>query len=112
MVSERLNSKPIGAIINCVRGERGEIDSEDIMKMLELPVYGKVPYDPEVRRSFMQEKVQPVILRKPSTPAVIEFKRIAMKLTGKKMPLKARKESPIKGIFQKIASIFSRKKEA
>ena len=112
MVSERLNSKPIGAIINCVRGERGEIDSEDIMKMLELPVYGKIPYDPEVRRSFMQENVQPVILRKPNAPAVIEFKRIAMKLTGKKTPLKEKKESTVKGIFEKIAAIFGRKKEA
>ncbi len=111
IVSERLNSNPIGTIINCVRGEKGEIDSEDIMKMLELPVYGKVPYDPEVRRSFMQEKVQPTILRTPNAISVVEFKRVAMKITGKKVPLTVKKKSAVKGIFQRITSIFSRKKE-
>ena len=113
IVSERLNSKPIGVIINFVRGEKGEIDSEDIMKMLELPVYGKVPYDTEVRRSFMQEKVQPVILRKPCTPAALEFKKIAMKLTGKKVAMTPHKKSSLEKLIEKIASIFRKKgKEA
>ena len=69
IVAQRLGSKPIGVIINFTRGEKGEIDKEDIMKMLELPVYGIIPFDDEVRKSFMQERVSPVIVRKPDCPA-------------------------------------------
>lgn len=82
IVSQRLGSNPIGIVVNFSMGEKGEIKNDDIMKMLELPVYGTIPYDPEVRRSFMQQNVQPVMVRKPSTPAAIEMRKVAAKIAG------------------------------
>lgn len=112
IVAQRLGSKPIGILINFVRGEKGEIDSEDIMKMLELPVYGMVPYDDEVRKSFMQEKVAPVIVRKPSTPAAIAIQKIALKLSGKQVVFDVpKKQSGFAEFLSKIFSIFRFKKK-
>lgn len=111
IVAQRIGAKPIGIIINFVRGEKGEVNSEDIMKMLELPVYGLVPFDDEVRRSFMQEKIAPVIIRKPSTPASIAIQKIAMKLSGKQVVFEVpKKQSGIGSFFAKLFSIFKKKK--
>lgn len=82
IVAERLNVHPIGIILNLVRNEKGEIKSEELMKMMELPIYGIVPFDDEVRRSFLQEHVMPLVLRKPQAPAAIAIQRLAGKITG------------------------------
>lgn len=107
IVAQRLGSKVIGVVINFVMNEKGEIAKKDISDMLELPVYGNVPYDPEVRKSFMQEKVSPVIVRKPSSPASEEITKVASKLTGLKMP-----QGPVVkkvGFLEKLFSFFKKK---
>ena len=99
IVAQRLGSKPIGVVINFSRGERGEISEEDIMKMLELPIYGLIPFDDEIRKSFMQEKVSPVVVRKPDAPAAVAIQKCAAKLAG----LSVKIESPSKqGFFSRI----------
>lgn len=110
IVSQRLGSSPIGIVVNFHMGEKGEIDQEDIMKMLELPVYGVVPYDPEVRRSFMQQNVQPIMLRKPSSPAAIEMRKVAAKVAGIKaaqFEVKPKKQ----GFLSKLFALFKRDKK-
>ncbi len=105
IVGQRLGSNPIAVVVNFSMGEKGEIANEDIMKMLELPVYGTIPYDPEVRRSFMQQKVQPIILRKPSSPASIAMRKVAARVAG----LKAHElTAPGKkqGFLSKLLAIF------
>ena len=79
------------------------------MKMLELPVYGTIPFDIEVRRSFMQQNVQPVIIRKPTTPAAIEMRKVAAKLAGVKTKefLKGTKKQ---GFLSRLLAKFKRKK--
>lgn len=52
---------------------------------MELPVFGLVPFDAEVRKSFMQQKIAPVIIRKPDSPASVEIQKIASRLTGIKV---------------------------
>ena len=84
IVAQRLGSTPIAVVVNFSMGEKGEISNDDIMRMLELPVYGTVPYDEEVRRSFMQHKVEPIILRKPTSPAAIAMRKVAAKIAGMK----------------------------
>ncbi len=111
IVSQRIGSNPIGIILNFLRGEKGEISDEDIMKMLELPVYGLIPYDGEVRKSYMQESVSPVLIRKPHSPASIAIKKMAAKLSGAKLEagqLKPKKQ----GFFARLFSIFKKKKKA
>jgi len=82
LVAQRLGSNPIGVVVNFSVGEKGEVSSDDIMKMLELPVYGVVPYDPEVRKSFMREKVQRIILSKPKSPAAVAMRKVAARIAG------------------------------
>ncbi len=111
IVAQRLNVQPIGLIINFVRREKGEITSDDMMKMLELPVYGEVPYDDEVRKSFMQENVSPVMIRKPNCPAAVEMQKIASKIGGYSSELKnLRVEKQKKGFLSRIFGFFSRRK--
>lgn len=106
IVAQRLGSKVIGVVINFVMDEKGEISKQEISSLLELPIYGNIPYDPEVRKSFMQAKVYPVIVRKPDAPAVQEIIRVASRLTG----LKAA-DAPVQktGFMAKIMSIFKKK---
>jgi len=106
IVAQRLGSKVIGVVINFVMNEKGEITKNDISNMLELPVYGSVPYDPEVRKSFMQEKVSPVIVRKPDSLASVEVMKIASRITGLKAPEMQAKR---KGFFEKLFSLFRKK---
>lgn len=110
IVGQRIGAKPIGIVINFVRGEKGEIHSDDVMKMLELPVYGLIPYDEEVRKSFMQEKISPVIVRRPSSPASVAIEKIAMKLSGKQVVFEVpKKQSFFSSFFSKLFSFFKRK---
>jgi len=108
IVAQRLGSKVIGVIINFVMSEKGEISKNDIANMLELPVYGNVPYDPEVRKSFMQEKVAPVVVRKPDCPASEEITRIASRITGLKSEAPKAKSA---GFLAQLFSLFKKKKK-
>jgi len=95
IVAQRLNAKPFGVILNMVRGEKGELEKEEVVKIMELPAYGIVPYDPEVRKTFLLKDSKPIILRKPDSPAAKAITQVAMKLGGKKIELEAKK----KGFF-------------
>ena len=108
ITSQRLGKKTIGVIVNMLRGEKGEISDQDIMKMLELPVYGLIPYDEEVRKSFLQEKVSPVMVRKPNCPAALAIQKSAAKLAGLPVKFEAdKKKGP--GIIARILAIFRKK---
>jgi len=115
ITAQRLGAKSIGIILNFVYEEKGEIDRDDIMKMLELPVLASIPYDSEVRRSFMQDRVSPVMLRKPKTPAAIAIQRLAAKLTGpismEDVERAKSKGNIISRFFGAIGGIFKRKKK-
>ncbi len=112
LTAQRLNVRPIGFVTNFVRHEKGEISSEEIMKMLECPLYGEIPYDTEVRRSFMQEKVNPVILRMPNCAAAAAILRLASKLTGKEVTVESKQSQPfIQTLLNTIGSLFKSKKQ-
>lgn len=109
IASQRLGVRVTGVIINFVRGDRGEISADDIMKMLELPSYGIIPYDDEVRKSFMQEKPVPFLVRKSNCPAAVAIRKVAARITGSKVStvdITVKKQS----FFSKLLSIFRRKK--
>lgn len=110
MVAERLGSKPIGVIINSVYGEKGEIPSQDIMRILELPSFGSIPFDPEVRKSFMQEKVLPVVLRAPNAPASKAFRRVAARIAGVEIREEKKEPGAIDRLLNAVAAIFKKKK--
>jgi len=97
-IAQRLGVKTLGIVINCVRHERGEISATEVMKMLELPVLGEIPYDENVRKTFLQKKVKPVMLRVPNSEAAKAIRKIAEKISGTKIALQ-----------QKQIAIFPRK---
>ncbi len=107
IVAQRLNAKPFGVILNMVRGEKGELEKEEVVKIMELPAYGIVPYDPEVRKTFLLKDSKPIILRKPDSPAAKAITQIAMKLGGKRVDLEAEK----KGFFltRLLKKLFGKK---
>jgi septum site-determining protein MinD len=107
LVAQRLGNKVIGIVVNFVMGEKGEISKNETSSILELPVYGVVPYDPEVRKSFMQQKVAPVSIRKSDSIAAQEFQKIASKLTGLKVQETQTKKE---GLFSRILSKFKKKR--
>jgi len=109
IVAQRLNVPPTTVVINLVRKEKGEISKEDVMKILELPVIGEVPYDDEVRKSFLQENVSPLVIRKPKNPASIAIQKIAAKIGGYKIEETAEAAGQEKkGLLARILSIFGR----
>lgn len=110
IVSQRLNRKVIGIVLNLVRGEKGEISDNDVMKMLELPMYGIIPYDSEVRKTFLHEKGGPLLVRAPESPASVAVQKTASKIAGVEISITAEKKpNPISAFFAALFSIFSKK---
>ena len=103
ILAERVKAKPIGFILNMVRGEAGELSREDISKALELPCYGVVPYDSFIRKCLFRKKIQPSVLIDENTPSSKAFKRIASRILG--VELKEEEE----GLLSRILKFFRRR---
>ncbi len=111
IVAQRLNQRVLGVIINKHSGIKGEISEQEIMKMLELPCYGKIPYSDDIRESFLLKKIKPLLAHNPSSPAANSFRSIARKLSGKEVDvLKTEKKGLFAGFFQVLRSILRKKK--
>jgi len=104
IAAQRINAKPVGLIINMYAGLRGEIPEKDIISMLELPLYGVIPYDEEVRKTFYYKKIQPVILRNPDAEASKAIYGTAGKILGIEIDIKKQGG----GFFNWLKRIFSR----
>ena len=110
IVAQRLNAKPFGVILNMVHGEKGELTKNEVMKILELPIYGIVPYDNEIRKTFLLKDSKPVILRAPNSPAPKAFKQTAMKLSGGTIEIRGEERKFF--LFALLEKLFGKKKEA
>ena len=64
---------------------KGEIKEEEIIKMMELPSYGKIPFDEVVRQNFYYKQIIPIIIKQPNIIASLEIKNIALRLLGNKV---------------------------
>ncbi|MEK6902515.1 MAG: cell division ATPase MinD [archaeon] len=106
IVSQRLGSKPIGIVLNMVRFEKGEIGKDEVSRMLELPVYATVPFDDEMRHSFVKDKAMPVMLRNPQARSSIEIQKLAARLAGLPVQMDDHKQSS--GIMAAMMGFFAR----
>jgi septum site-determining protein MinD len=99
---EMLESKPIpiGLIVNKVRNKEYEIKTEEIKHFTQLPIIGMVPEDENVLADFNKKTL--VTFNKKNSPASKVFFKIAAKIAG---------VSYEESFFDKIKSIFGRKKE-
>lgn len=108
-IAQKLKANPIGVVSNKVHREKGEVTKEEIMETLELPCYGEIPYDEEVRKSFYEKRGQPVIIRKPSAPASKAVREIAQKIVGKEASEETENTEEKESIFKRILKkIFKR----
>lgn len=102
IMAQKINAKPVGIIVNMVGHYKGEIKEEDIVKMMELPSYGTIPFDEIVRENFYYKQIIPIIIKTPNTPASIAIKNIAARLLGKEVSTTQEK----KGFFAWLKSLF------
>lgn len=109
IVAERLNQRVLGVIISKFSNLKGEISEKEIMKMLELPSLGKIPYSQDIRQSFLLKNIKPVMLHNPNSPASNAFRKIARKITGKEEKEEDNKKEK-KGLFSFLKRIFSKSK--
>lgn len=112
IVAQRLNQRVLGVIVNKHSDTKGEISENEIMKMLELPSYGKIPYSDEIRESFLLKKIMPVLVHNPSCVSANSFRAVARRISGKEVDtdIKPEKKRLFSGFFSKIKKIFSKKK--
>lgn len=71
----------VGVVINRIRGSRNELSSEEIENLLGVPIIAEIPEDRNIFKSIA--KKQNIFEYAPYSPAAIEIKRLAAKLTGK-----------------------------
>jgi len=111
IVAQRLNQRVLGVIINKHSNTKGEISENEIMKMLELPSYGKIPYSEEIRESFLLKKIKPVLVHNPSCASANSFRSIARRLSGKEVDtnIKTENKSIFSGFLLAIRRIFTKK---
>lgn len=80
IVAERMGSDVIGAIINMVRGVKGELKEDEVSSLLGCPILGKIPDDPAMREMLIAGK--PIVKERPTSPASVAIKKIASDIVG------------------------------
>jgi septum site-determining protein MinD len=108
IVAERLNQRVLGVVLNKVSNVKGEISDKEIMKMLELPCYGNIPYAEDIRQSFLLKKIKPVIIYSSNSTSADAFRAIARKVSGKEVDVNQAQKK--KGFLAFLISLFSSKK--
>lgn len=111
IVAERLNQRVLGVVVNKVSNIKGEITEKEIMKMLELPSYGQIPYSEDVRKSFLLKKIKPVLVHTPNSPSSNSFRYIARKITGIDVDSSKKIIKKKKDFFGFLKNIFKKKKK-
>lgn len=89
-ITKESNVKIIGVVINRIRGNSSEITKDDIESILRVPVIAEIPEDSEVALSIAVK--EPLVRFSPNSPAAIEIKRLAARLSGRKYQEVAKKK--------------------
>ncbi len=80
ILTEVVGGQVLGSIINRVDTEKVDVITKKMEKVLGVKVIGVIPEDPNVRRSAAAKT--PIVVKYPTSPATIAFKRIASDLVG------------------------------
>ncbi|WP_423791909.1 septum site-determining protein MinD [Methanocaldococcus indicus] len=102
-IAKRLGTDIIGAIVNRVSNESTELSVKAIQTILDVPVIGVVPEDPNVRKAAAFGV--PLVVMYPDSPASEAIMQIAAKLIGAKYEPKTKKKKEgfisrfLKGLF-------------
>jgi septum site-determining protein MinD len=105
-IAKRFGTNILGAIVNRTAMEDTELSAKAIETILEVPILGIIPEDPNVRRCAAFG--EPIVLKYPDSPAAQAIMQIAAKLTGAKY---APKETEGKSFIKKfISGLFGGRK--
>ncbi len=91
-LAEQLDRDVLGLVLNSVRGEKSEVDLEDVMDLMETEILGTVPDHPHVREGIALR--EPVVSYKPNSKASMAIEDVAHRLKGD--------EPPRRGLTQRL----------
>ncbi len=80
-VAQDMDKNILGIVVNRVRGRSHELSKDHIEDILGLPVISEIPEDRNIARSIAEK--MPIIGHAPSSPASVEFRRLAHTIAGK-----------------------------
>jgi septum site-determining protein MinD len=73
---------PLGVVVNMFnKNDPNQISPQEIEAIFEIPLIGVVPYDKLMRKSVFKRK--PIVHLNPYSPASIEFKKMAHRITNR-----------------------------
>jgi septum site-determining protein MinD len=98
-LAEKTEINVLGVVVNRISGEGHEMTTDQIEDLLGIPVIGEVPEDKSIPESIGEK--QPVVGYKPESPAAIEIKKLAARLTGREYVPPERKN-----FWQKLVERF------
>lgn len=78
LLAERFGTKTAGVVVSRAYGEETDIPKGEIEEMLEVPVLGVIPEDPEVQRASAFE--EPVVIRSPDSSSGKALRELASEL--------------------------------
>lgn len=85
-LARKLGKRIIGIVVNRRGKSKHELPNEKIESMIEAPIIAEVPEDEAVARSIAAK--QPVLEYDTHSPAAVEIRRLAHKLTGRSFEYK------------------------
>ena len=90
----------MGIIVNKVTGGKFELTSGEIMRLTDLPILARIPYERKILESLAAKT--PLIIYDEKSRASIEFFKLASILTGEVY------EPPGLSFFERLSKIFSK----
>jgi septum site-determining protein MinD len=80
-LAQESNINVLGAVVNRITGNEHELSLKEINGLLGVPIIAEIPEDENVANSIAEKK--PLIEYSPNSPAAVEIKKLAAKLSGK-----------------------------
>jgi len=99
-VLEELKVEPLGIIVNKVTGGKFELTNSEIMRLTDLPILTRIPYERKILESLAAKT--PLIVYDEKSRASIEFLKLASILTGEVY------KPPKLSFMKKLSKIFSK----
>ena len=81
-IAKEANVKIIGVVVNRIKRNSFELTKNEIKNLLRVPVIAEIPEDQNVALSIAAKK--PLIEFSPHSPAAVEIKKLAARLSGRK----------------------------
>jgi len=97
IVAEKMGSEILGAVMNMIRGIKGELTEREVQTLLECPILAKINDDPLVRECVVAGK--PIVRQYPTTQTSQIIRRLASELAGVAFKVEAPKQSIVSRLF-------------